>query len=363
MSQTFARIQNILNVEFQEPLADLVNRHNPVLAAIEKRGVASQAIYLKARTDSDHEAGPVVDGAEITVTDPNTSYIAPTLPWATYKATFSVPKRAMDQAAANPGEIGALLMSEVMEAAKDLSSKIASDLFAGAVSNGLVGLQAIVDNANTYAGVNRATSGNENWRSVVIDHSTVTPDPPDPDVITPDELSTAVLYELEELFFDANGYGWNEMPGLFTGVTSSKVLSRYKALMEDIDLAAISSAHFVNQANTSGQLGIGSTGFMGVPFLRDRNVSSSSTDEADTSRLYFLDMSKIALCVLNPGPNAAIHQTLGFEAAPVVDGIRTQVEILGNRGEFVAGYVKAYVQLATSNPKAAGAVIKNISIA
>jgi len=350
MSQNFARIQNILNTTFQEPLADLINRSNPVLAALQKKAVASQAIYLKARSASDHEAGPIADGSTVTFTNPGTDYINPTLPWATYISKFSVPKRAMAQAAANPGEIGMLLMSEIMEAGKDLSSRIAADVFAGSVSNGLVGLQTIVDSTGTYAGINRATAANANWRSVVIDHLDT----------TPQELSTNVLYRLDQLYFQANGYGWNEQPGLFTGVTSADILTKYKALMEDIDLSALSSAHFVNQANTAGSLGISATGFMGVPFLRDRNVVAATADAANSGRLYFLDMSKIHLCVLNPGPGAEVHQTLGYETAPEVDGIRAEIEILGNQGEFVAGYVKTYVQLATPNPKAAGAVIKNI---
>lgn len=350
MTQDFARISNILNIEFQEPIADLINRSNPLLSALTKKAVASQAIYLKARSASDHEAGPILDGSLVTVGPAGTDYIAPTLPWATYISKFAVPKRAMDQAAGNVGEIAALLMSEVMEASKDLSSKIAADLFAGSVTNGLVGMQAVVDDGNTYAGINRATAANANWRSVVIDHVVTA---------TPQELSTTVLNQLDQDYFNANGYGWGEMPGMFTGVTSANVITKYRALMESIDLSALSAAHFVNQANASGQLGISSTGFMGVPFLRDRNVSSAG-DLDDTGRLYFFDMSKIDLCVLQPGPDAAIHQAMGYESAPSVDGIPARIEILGNQGEVVAGYVKAYVQLATSNPKAAGAVIKNI---
>jgi hypothetical protein len=345
MAQDFVRIADVLNTTFQEPMADLINRSNPVLSALSKKAVASQAIFLKGVVDSDHEAGPILDGADVSFGNVGTDYINPTLQWTTYAAKFSVPKRAMAQAANNPGALGSLLKSEVEQACKDLSTRIAADIFGGVTPNGLVGLQAVVDNANTYAGINRANF--ENFRSVVIDHAN-------------EELSTGVLYQLDELFFNANGYGWNESPGLFTGVTSSAILTKYKALMENIDLASLSTAHFVNQANTAGKLGIGATGFMGVPFLRDRNVSATG-DTASTSRLYFLDMSKIHLCVLNSGPDAAIHQAQGFMSAPSVDGIKAEIEILGNKGESVQGYVKTYIQLATDNPKAAGAVIKNIT--
>lgn len=352
MSQNFASVSAVLNKVLQEPLADLINRSNPVLSALTKKGVSSQEIYLKARSASDHEAGAIADGSTVTVTAPKSSYINPTLPWATYISKFSVPKRLMDQVASNPGELGMLLMTEIQEAAKDLSSSIAADIFAGNVTNGLVGLQSIVDDANTYAGINRATAGNENWQSVVVDALDV----------TPQELSTALLYEVESDYFLANGYGWDTEPGKFTGVTSAAIFNKYRALMEDIDLSSLATAHFVNQANATGQLGYGKIGFMGVPFMRDRNMVAGAGDEADTSRIYFLDMSKIHLCTLTPNPAmAAVHQVQGYTSAPVVDGIQGKVEILGNAGEFVAGYVKAYVQLATDNPKAAGAVLKNVA--
>lgn len=347
MSQDFQRIAEVLNVEFQEPMADMINRSNPVLAAMTKKAVASQAIFLKGIVGSDHEAGPIVDGASVSFGNVGTDYINPTLQWSTYAAKFSVPKRAMAQAASNPGELGSLLKSEIMQACKDLATAIAADLFGGTTPNGLVGLRTMIDSANTYAGIDRSNSDYANFRSVVIDHADA-------------ELSTAVLYSLDELYFNQNGYGWNEMPGMFTGVTASSILTKYKALMESINLASLSTAHFVNQANTAGRLGIGATGFMGVPFLRDRNVSATG-DTANTSRLYFLDMSQIDLCVLNPGPDAAIHQMQGYQAAPTVDGIKAEIEFLGNTGESINGYVKTYVQLATKNPKAAGAVIKNIA--
>lgn len=353
MAQDFSRIADVLNVEFREPMADMINRSNPVLAAINKKGVASQAIYLKGIISSDHAAGPILDGSDVTFSgSEGTNYIAPQLPWSTYIAKFSVPKRAMDQAANNPGELGALLKSEIEIACKDLATRIAADLFGGTTVNGLVGLQSIVNDANTYAGIDRTLADNANFRSVVLDHS--------PDTIAGGELSTAVLYELDQEYFDANGYGWNEMPGLFTGVTSSGILTKYKALMENIDLASLSTAHFVNQANQAGRLGIGSTGFMGVPFLRDRNVSVAAGDIAGTSRLYFLDMNEVELCTLTPGPDSAIHQMQGYQSAPKVDGLDAKIEFLGNKGESVQGYVKTYIQLAASNPKKAGAVIKNI---
>lgn len=348
----FATLQNVLNVELQEPLADLINRSNPVLSAMTKKAVSSQRIYLKGRLDSDHAAGAIADGSDVTYAGTEkTTYVNPTLDWATYISKFSIPKRLIDQVASNPGQIGSILQEEIEQATKDLADKIASDLFAGTVANGLVGLQSMIDDGNTYAGIDRSSAANANFRSVVVDNITAGP--------TAQELSTAVLNQLDQEFFDANGYGFVEQPGRFTGVSGAALQNKYRTMMESIDLSALSNAHFVNQANSSGQLGIGSVGFMGVPFLRDRNVSAAAGDEADTGRLYVLDMSMIDLCVLSSSPDGQIHQIQGYQSAPDIDGIPAKIEILGSTGESVNGYVKTYVQLATKDPKAAGCLLKN----
>jgi len=353
MSQDFAKVQDILNTEFREPLADLINRSNPVLRALRKRAVSSQRIFLKAALSSDHAAGPVADGSDITFSGTeSTTYINPTLDWATYKAQFSIPKRVIAQVASNPGQIGNILRSEIEMATKDMTDKIAADIFAGDTTNGLVGVQSIVADDNTYAGIDRSAAGNENWQAAVLDHQNAG---------STQELSTGVLYQLDEEFFALNGYGFSERPGLFTGVTGRQIMTKYKGLLETIDLGSLSSAHFVNQANNTGQLGFASVGFLGVPFIRDRNVSNGGSDLADSGRLYFLDMNEIELAILTPGPDSMIHQVQGFQAAPPADGIAPQIEILGNKGESVQGYVKTYIQLATSAPKRAGALIKNIA--
>jgi len=353
MAIDYAAISGVANRIFAEPLQDYVNRANPILQAITKRAVASDRIYMKGILSSSHAAGAIADGSTVTLAGTEgTQYTAPTLDWSTYVSKFAVNKRAAEQMANQPGGLGNLLQSEVMMAAKDLADKIAADLFGGSVSNGLVGVQSMINNTGIYGGVNRDTSGNEAFRSVVLDVK-------DTDDATV-ELSTNALYEADSLFFEANGYGFTETPGLFTGVTDRKIMTKYKQLMENIDLSAMSAAHFVNRANSTGSLGYGSVGFAGVPFIRDRNISAAG-DIADSGRLYILDMSKIELAVLVPNPNMSlIHQVQGYSQAPVVDGIRTTIEFLGNTGEQLQGYVKAYVQLASPNPKAAGMVIKNI---
>jgi hypothetical protein len=357
MAIDYAAVSSVANRIFREPLEDYINRANPVLQALQKKAVATDRIYVKGTLNSDHAAGPVADGADVTFSgDEGTTYTNPTLDWSTYIGKFAVNKRALEQMQGQEGQLGNLLQTEIQNAAKDLADRLAGDIFAGSVANGLVGLQTMLDDGNTYAGIDRSVAGNANFRAVALDVGTG-----GPPIDTTTELSTNILYQLDELFFQSNGYGLSERPGLFTGVTDRLIFTKYKQLMESIDLSSLSNAHFVNRANQSGQLGIGSTGFMGVPFMRDRNVVAAAGDLANSGRLYFMDMNKIHLAILTPNRELSlVQQELGYASAPDVNGIRASIEFLGNSGEQVRGYVKVYAQLATSDPKAAGAVIKNI---
>lgn len=355
MSLNFADIQNVLNRTLEEPLANMVNRANPVLQAMNKKAVASQEIYLKGILNSSHGAGPIEDGSDVTFDGTEkTTYVAPTLPWSTYIGKFSVPKRLIEATANQPEQMGSIFLTEIEEAAKDAADSCAADMFGGDTTNGLSGIQSIFDDGNTYAGVDRSLAANANFRAVVVDHVNA-------GGTAGQELSTNVLYQLDEEVFANAGYGFTERPDLYTGITDRGIMTKYKGLMETIDLSSLATAHFVNQANATGQLGLGRVGWQGIPIIRDRHVVPGATDQADTGRLYFIDMSKVFMCVLsNDSAAANIHQARGFMSAPDVDGIRASIEILGNSGENVKGYVKFYTQLACANPRKAGGMIKNV---
>jgi hypothetical protein len=358
MATSLSEVQAVLNKELQEPLADLVARSNPVLAGIQKKAVASDAIYLKAQSASDHGAGPITDGSDVTFAGTEkATFIAPTLPWSTYISKFSVPKRLIDQVRNTPGSIGEILRHEISEAAKDLADRLSTDLFGGVTANGLVGLQAIADDGNTYAGIDRSLAANSNWRAVVVDAE----DPGTPGSAL--ELSTDLLYQLDQAYFDRNKVGFDLNPLMYTGIATAPLMTRYKALMETINYGSLSTAHFVNQANASGFLGVGKTGFMGIPFIRDAANVAAGGDIADTGRLYILDMQKVHLCTLVPSQDGAIHQMQGYSVAPSAEGINMSIELLGNTGESIKGYVKTYVQLATPDPAKATALLKNVNVA
>ncbi|CBA17889.1 virion structural protein [Acaryochloris phage A-HIS2] len=353
----YAQIETALNTTFQEPISDLVSRDNPTLRMIKKKAVASDQIYLKFKGASDHAAGPIVDGADITFAGTErTTRQSAVLPFTTYAAKFSVAKRTLAQAASNPGLLGRLLEDEVMDAAKDLADRISLDIFGdGSVANTLVGLGAILDDANTYAGVDRSVGTNANWRGVVVDNQIAGP--------AAGEISTQVLDSADLAFFNANKYGLRDRSPQrrYMGMSAPGVLDRYAQLFTQIDLTDLSTAHFVDQANDSGNLGLTSMAWQGIPIMRDAQNLALTTDIAGSGRLYFLDLNRIYLANLVPSSEAQIHQIMGAQKAPTVDGLKFEIEILGNSGESVNGYVKTYLQLFTDAPKQAGVVVKNIA--
>jgi hypothetical protein len=354
MAINYAALQGVLNREFQEPLADAVPRANPTLNAISKKAVASDAIYLKAKLGSDHGARGIADGADVSANSAGSTRVGGSLPWVTYVADWSVNKRVIEQVSDNPGALGKILWDEISDAGKDLADKISSDIFGSAgvtPDTKLAGVQDMINTGNVYAGIDRSVGANANWRGVVVDAA----DGP---------ISTLLMDKADTAFFNANYWSMRERAGMFTGVTSAAVLERYQQLFTAITLGDLSNAHFVNQMNSSGMFGDAVLGYQGVPFLRDRAVTAATGDSVTSSRLYLLNMSEIFLATLKAdSADAQLHQTMGALTAEETGGIDVKIEVLPNTGEKVSGYVKAYVQLFSGNPKSAGALIKNIDIA
>jgi hypothetical protein len=346
----YGELQAVLNKEFQEPMADLIARSNPMLAGLPKKSLATDRIWLRHKVSSDHEAGPVLDGADVTMTDPKSVRSAGVLDWSTYVSKFSLPKRLLAQVQSNPAMIGQLFQDEVVDAAKDLADRIAADLGKGDTANGLVGLQSVFSATNTYAGINRAAAADANayWRGLVVD-------------AVGGDLSTSLFYDAEEAWFNRNFTDLfnGDVPVIFT---TKRLQRKYKELFEQISYDALSASHFVNQANASGNLGKSGIAFQGAPILPDRNIVSTG-DTAATDRLYVVKPNSLFLATLTPNidPEVQALQQISASYGQTTENLNVEIEILGNRGERVEGYIKTYVQLVCMKPSEAGVVIRNVS--
>jgi hypothetical protein len=342
-------LQAALNKEFQEPLQDFVIRSNPLLASLPKRSLATDKIWLRHKTGSAHNPRPILDGADVTVGNPASTFSAGSLEWATYISEFSVPKRLLGQVQRNPAAIGQIFQTEVQDAAADLADRLAADIFGGVTANGLVGMQTVFSNTGTYATIDRASAANAYWRGLEVDAAAA-------------DLSTSLFYDAQELWFATNKNQLFTPQNSPVGITSQRLLRKYQEMFEQISYDALPQSHFVNQANASGFFGRSGVGFSGAPLIADPNISSAG-DTADTDRIYLLNPDSVFLASLSPNddPEVVRMQQLDASKAPTAENLALQIEILGNAGERVTGYVKTYVQLVCDAPNKAGVVIKNVS--
>ena len=101
----------------------------------------------------------------------------PSLPSGNYSVTIGITK---EERAKNKGKkevLVKMLEAQMKNAESTLREEIGTDFYSDGSQvggmNGIVGLRAIVDNDNTYAGLNRSTAGNEYWQAN-IDTTTYT---------------------------------------------------------------------------------------------------------------------------------------------------------------------------------------------
>ena len=350
MAINYAALSATLNRAFADPLADLIARSNPVLRAMSKRALSSRDISWRLRTASVHSPQGVADGSAVaTPSGTGSSYAPAILDWTTQISHFELPTRLLAQVEGQGDQLGALLRTELQQAALDHADRLASLLFQPNAS-GLdpVGIPDIINTGNTYAGVNRATT--PVFNSVVYDAQVST---------APAPVSTELFNEADRLFFNRNKIGLFDIGSNYSIVTSNSILSRYRSLFTSIDVSSLSAAHFVNQMNASGSLGQASAAYAGVPILRTAEIAPVAGDLADSSRIYFLDMNQMGYAFLSN--NAASRANVSdIESAPVIDGVPVEIVLKGIDGERLTGYLRSYCQVWCKDPVKAGMVIKNV---
>lgn len=93
----------------------------------------------------------------------------PTLPSGNYSATVGITKEEKLKNVGKKEVLVKMLETQMKGAEETLREEIGTDCYSdGSLvqgMNGVVGLRAVVDNDNTYAGINRSTAGNEYWQA------------------------------------------------------------------------------------------------------------------------------------------------------------------------------------------------------
>jgi hypothetical protein len=119
------------------------------------------------------------EGADAAVYDPDAQAQA-ILPWGRVRKNFHITgsaRRAAASAGAGPGGVKDLVGRNLVTRSELVASKVNAQCFTGTGSSSqIAGFdEAIGKVDNTYAGINRVTSGNEYWRPYVADPGSSTP--------------------------------------------------------------------------------------------------------------------------------------------------------------------------------------------
>lgn len=186
--QTLSLVASALPQTFRGAVRKQINRRSVLLRAL--RVVRGEGKNVAFDIEADGAiAENFSDGADAANFGSDALNPA-TLGWGLVRSNFRVGDVAM--LAANSSRGGAeglrLLARNFVSSSEKLAALINTQLFTGdGTSNSLVGLTTALEDGNTYAGINRATSGNEYWRSHVLDAAT---DPLTLDMIREDIGST-----------------------------------------------------------------------------------------------------------------------------------------------------------------------------
>jgi hypothetical protein len=189
--QLLASITAALPQHFSGPVRKQINRRSTLLRVLRVVRGAGKNVAFDVEADGAvaENFGDGDDAANFGSDALNPA----TLGWAQVRANFRVGNVALRAAQSSQNGMR-LLARNFMSSAGKLASLINTQCFTGnGSSNSIVGLTTAIHDSNTYAGINRATGGNEYWRSMVADAATA-------------PLSLAMIrQDIGATIFDASG--------------------------------------------------------------------------------------------------------------------------------------------------------------
>lgn len=116
------------------------------------------------------------DGADASTHTVDTNVTA-VLTWGLYRSNGTITNLARDAAgsAVGPADLIRMAGRQLENKSRALSAKLGTDFFSGTGANTMIGLDTALRDDNTYATVNRASSGNAKFRGNLFDPGVSTP--------------------------------------------------------------------------------------------------------------------------------------------------------------------------------------------
>lgn len=259
-----------------------------------------------------------------------------TLDWAKYRTNFEVTDFAQDVSASR--DAFDAIANEFMQSIEKLASTLNAKLFTGdgTTADEVAGLVYHVDDANTWAGINRATGANALARAKVYDPGT--PTAPTKRLIRDDLTGIYDICGETPPFAFINSAGFNKLVDLFD-------LQRFymQQIMGPLGQITLST-------------GISGVEIEGCTFIKDKDCPAGL--------IYYCNPKYMELQYTTPKQTPAPLDGLVVATAPVNDGygaipLGARVKRLGATGAKETFTASVHVQLKVAKPTAFG-VRKNL---
>jgi hypothetical protein len=278
------------------------------------------------------------DGADVSTYTTGTKKAA-TVNWGLYRGNGKVTDLAIDVAGSSlsPADLIDLLGHELVSKARAVTILLGQDVYTGGASNEIVGLDDAIADDNTYAGIDRTSSPNAKFRSLVFD---------------PGSLTTITLTDLRGDLTDIEDES-GEMPDL--AFVSTDVWNRIANLFDSNRQYQIQTVGSDGEVVLKG--GAQEIWIENCRFLRDRFAPANS--------IYYINSQYVSMRFLRTGMRPAWAADDGADTAiqdnngPLPIGMR--VRKLARTGAAMKFSCQTTLQLRVERPNACG-VRRNVKL-
>lgn len=333
--QSLASLTPYLAVQIRDEIVKAYNRRAPLMRVFPSRATNGQNSTWEWESDA-ALVETFADGADVVNYGSDLPHIA-ALNWANYRANFRLTDlaRAAARASGGPGALVNLWAHNMVNSISKMASVLNKDAYSGPGGNALTGLDTALDNANTYAGVDRTLAGNAGFRSTVIDPG------------TPTAVTLGLIRDDLRVIYELSG----EMPKF--AIVNPTTYNKVGALFDNqrfymVDILSTARGEVRLDASIGGIIVEGCT------FLRDK--------DATAGRIYYLNPDSVAFAYV-PQDNAAdppdtVNRPLDDGYGPIPLGMKFKHLATTGASEKASGQI--FLQLNVLNPFQSG-VRKNVA--
>lgn len=336
-------LSNALSQEFENDIVRQINREAATLRFLPKMvGYGKNCAWdaevggaLAATYSEEADVGAGEFGVDDT--------LPATLNWGLYRSPFRITgiANAASASSSSPAGLRNLLAEKMFGAISKLGDVVNKGVWSGTGANAIVGLLATnggLDDAGTYANINRATYAD--WQGNVRTGAVQG---------TPEALTFDRMRQVVRDIFVVSGMA----PDLI--VTEPAVFDKFAGLF-DANRRWPASVISTAAGEVTLRGGEQALEFDGIPVIRDKDHPANKMSFLNTNHI------RVAFLPTFPGQdNAGPNQTFVIhDDQKRISGLPARIEMLGKTGDTTKAFIKVYVQTKVTRPNACG-VLEDIT--